>query len=65
MMRGMTASLCASMVCASVVAGACTGVYVGRKVSADGATYLAKSVDDYKTATLEELLPASFGPESL
>lgn len=26
---------------------------------------MAKSVDDYKIATLEELLPASFGPESL
>lgn len=26
---------------------------------------LAKSVDDYKVYTLEELLPLSFGPESL
>ena len=39
---------------------ACTGVYVGRKVSADGATYLAKSVDDWgmKFWHFSEVVPA-------
>ena len=45
-------------------ARACTGVYVGKKVSGDGSTIIARTLDLYPLATLvrEEIVPARDEP---
>jgi len=40
----------AFLMLAGFAAGACTGVYVGKKVSADGSTLIARTVDDWSMA---------------